>query len=154
MAWAVGASFTARFGIWGAVGPTAILLAAIAVAGDRSAIASRLRPTGHELMLGTAAGVVMAVATHLLFPPATALVPWLRDDVAGVYAQFSAPGVARALLYLPVTAQLHGATGCWGDLLGSGQERPDRVPGEARLSGRLVDPVSGGYGPTGLEGGP
>ncbi|MEN9786942.1 MAG: Type prenyl endopeptidase Rce1-like [Pseudomonadota bacterium] len=101
LAWAAAAAAARVVGVWMAIGPMAVLLAVLtlrAVGGSRTG-APWLRGA---LAWGVPAGGVMVAGTYLLHGPVTAALPWLREDIAGLYAAFDGPGRAFAAVAMPV----------------------------------------------------
>ena len=102
MLWACGAGLSRSFGIWPAVGLTASTLGALAVGLEGGALADALDAAPSKLLLGLVVGCAMAAATFALFPPVTAVLPGIRDDVTHLYVAFGRPGLTVILLLLPV----------------------------------------------------
>ena len=102
IAWAAGAWQARAFGIWPAVGTTAILLGVLALCIDRAALLAALRPDARALRWGLAAGALMTAATYVVYPVFAWIAPFLRGEVADLYLAFGRPGVGVALLALPI----------------------------------------------------
>lgn len=102
IAWAAGAWQARAFGIWPAVGTTAVVLGVLALCLDRAALQAALRPEGRALGWGLAAGAVMTAATYVVYPVFAWIVPFLRGEVADLYLAFGRPGIGAALVALPV----------------------------------------------------
>ncbi len=65
-AWLAAAAITGPLGIWPAIGGAAIALGLAVLLFDRPASTALLQPSPRLVLLGAAAGGVMAVATYLL----------------------------------------------------------------------------------------
>ncbi len=89
-AWIAAAAAARWLGIWIALGGTALALGAVVMALDRAA-RTALRPTPVRILIGAAAGLVLAAGTHLAFPVLARLEPWIARDTALLYAAFRAP---------------------------------------------------------------
>ena len=74
--WLAAAASTGPLGIWVTIGGTAAALGLAVLLFDRPASTALLRPSPRLVLLGAAAGAVMAVATHLLYPPLARVLPW------------------------------------------------------------------------------
>ena len=100
--WAVGAWQSNTFGIWSAVGGTAVLLgiAAVVLEGASLRAALGLRPSA--IGLGLVSGLVMVAATYLLFGPVTQTFPVLLRGVVRLYADFGSISLPAALIALPI----------------------------------------------------
>lgn len=99
--WALGAWQARTFGLWGALGVTAALLAVAVLALEGPAVIgggrhARLWP------LGIAVGLVMVLGTVAVFGPVVTAFPTLFADVSRLYAAFGDPGATSALFLLPV----------------------------------------------------
>ncbi|MEO8481605.1 MAG: CPBP family intramembrane glutamic endopeptidase [Acidobacteriota bacterium] len=99
--WAIGAWEARTYGLWGALGVTAVLLATVVLALEGRAVVGRGR---HARLwpLGIGAGLVMVLGTTALFGPAVRAFPMLFADVSRLYGAFGDPGSPSALLLLPV----------------------------------------------------
>ena len=60
-----------------------------------------LRPSPRLVLLGAAAGVVMAAATYALYPLLARIAPFIGPDAAALYVAFRAPSRVLASLALP-----------------------------------------------------
>lgn len=99
--WALGAWESHAYGIWGALGLSAVLLSATVLALEGRAVIgngqhARLWP------IGIGAGLVMVSGTMVLFGPATTAFPSLLGDVSRLYAAFGDPGSVATMVLLPV----------------------------------------------------
>lgn len=99
--WALGAWESHAYGIWGALGVSAVLLSATVLALEGRAVIGNGR---HARLwpIGIAVGLVMAGGTTVLFGPATTAFPALLGDVSRLYAAFGDPGSLATMLLLPV----------------------------------------------------
>lgn len=82
--------------------------ALIGIAAALTTTRFRTRPQPRWIAAGVAAGLAMALATHILYPVGVALVPGLEARVAALYAELHAPPGPRAaipLLFLVVVAE-------------------------------------------------
>jgi len=99
--WMGGAAAARTFGIWPAVGTTAMVLGCVSLAMRRDVLDDRtglLSGVGY----GVAAGLVMAAGTHVLYGPVTRALPWLVTDIDGLYRAFAGPGRVVAALLMPL----------------------------------------------------
>lgn len=99
--WALGAWESHTYGIWGALGVSAVFLSTIVLALEGRAVMGHGR---HARLwpLGIAAGLVMAAGTTALFRPVTTAFPALFGDVSALYAAFGDRDSVATLLLLPV----------------------------------------------------
>ncbi len=99
--WGWGAWESHVYGIWGALGVSALVLSAVVLALEGRAVVGNGR---HARMspLGVAAGLVMAGGTVALFAPVTTAFPALFGDVARLYEAFGDPGSIATMVLLPV----------------------------------------------------
>ena len=99
--WALGAWESHAYGIWGALGVSAVLLSATVLALEGRAVIGNGR---HARLwpIGIGAGLVMAGGTTALFGPATAAFPALLDDVSRLYAAFGGRGSVATMVLLSV----------------------------------------------------
>jgi len=134
MLWALAAYFSRSLGLWTAVGAMALLLASSALFFERGTLLGR-GPHLRMLLLGGVAGVAMAAVTLGLYGPVTAAVPILEQDVARLYEAFQAPGVAFAVLLMPIVVVCEEIV--WrGAVHGALARRMSWLP--ATLTGTLV----------------
>jgi membrane protease YdiL (CAAX protease family) len=101
LVWAAAAAAARVVGIWAAIGPAAVVLAGVAL----RAWPGRLAGGGSwrdAVTWGVPAGLVMVAGTYLLHGPVTAALPWLREDIAGLYVAFDGPGRLVAAVAMPV----------------------------------------------------
>ena len=99
--WALGAWESHAYGIWGALGVSAVLLSATVLALEGHAVIgngqhARLWP------IGIGAGLVMVSGTTVLFRPVMTAFPTLFGDVSRLYAAFGDRGSVATLVLLPV----------------------------------------------------
>lgn len=101
--WLGAASITGPLGIWSALGGTAVALGVAVLALDRPAPTALLRPSPRLVLVGAAAGGLMAAATYLLYPALARLVPLIATDTAQLYAAFRSPSrVVASMALVPV----------------------------------------------------
>jgi len=78
-------------GIW----PGTALAAVVALAGSwitaRADLGSLLEPTRSDVLWGIGLGVVMALATHLVYLPTVLLAPVVAEQVRSLYGLFNSP---------------------------------------------------------------
>jgi membrane protease YdiL (CAAX protease family) len=100
--WALAAATSSRVGFWIGMGSAALAIGALASFADRSlwrlAVPVRLA----AVLYGAGAGLLMAVAAWVLYPPLALAAPWLSSDKAGLYAEFAALTPIHAALLLPL----------------------------------------------------
>jgi membrane protease YdiL (CAAX protease family) len=99
--WALGAWESHAYGIWGALGVSAVLLSATVLALEGRAVIGNGR---HARLwpIGIGAGLVMAGGTMVLFRPVMTAFPTLFGDVSRLYAAFGDRGSVATILLLPV----------------------------------------------------
>jgi len=101
--WLVASASAGALGIWLALGGASIALGIAVFVLDRAAALRLLRPSARLVLVGAAAGWSMAAATYLLFPVFARALPFIRTDMASLYASFrEPPRVIAALALLPV----------------------------------------------------
>jgi membrane protease YdiL (CAAX protease family) len=98
--WLAAAASTGPLGIWVTIGGTAAALGLAVLLFDRPASTALLRPSPRLVLLGAAAGAVMAVATHLLYPPLARVLPFIATDTTQLYAAFRVPSLVVASVAL------------------------------------------------------
>lgn len=98
--WGAAAASSGRIGVWLALGGAATVLGLTAFVLDRHGFRDLLRPNARLGLLGVAAGVAMAAATHLVYPVLARLVPFIARDAAELYDAFRSPSWAVAALVL------------------------------------------------------
>jgi uncharacterized protein YbjT (DUF2867 family)/membrane protease YdiL (CAAX protease family) len=101
LVWLVGAWASGYFGIWPAVGTTAVLLGVAVIGFEGLGILVRGLHIP-RLILGMVVGLAMAAGTILLFEPVAAAFPALRTDVARLYSAFQSPGALATILMFPL----------------------------------------------------
>ncbi len=95
----------ARFGrgdIYWLVGLHAVLVIGIVVALRGGSLREIARPSGRDILLGVAVGVIMTLATYPAYRAADALVPGLATEVARLYDAASTQTLAIALAWTMV----------------------------------------------------
>ena len=99
--WALGAWESHAYGIWGALGASAVLLSATVLALEGHAVVGNGR---HARLwpIGIGAGLVMAAGTTVLFRPVMTAFPTLFGDVSRLYAAFGDRGSLATMVLLPV----------------------------------------------------
>ena len=103
--WLVAAAGARAVGIWLALGSVAIALAIAIFVRDRRAAVRLLRPSVRSVVVGAVVGWSMAAATYLLYPVLARALPFMRTDLARLYASFRAPPlIIAALALVPVIA--------------------------------------------------
>lgn len=101
--WLVAAASTGPLGIWPSIGGAAIALGVAVMVLDRVAARSLLVPSARLVLIGAAAGGLMAAGTYLLYPLFRRLLPFIATDTARLYASFRGPPpVFATLALLPV----------------------------------------------------
>lgn len=100
VAWLAAAASTGPLGIWSALGGTAVALGLAVLFFDRPASTALLQPRSKLVLLGAAAGGLMAVATHLLYPLFARVLPFVATDTAQLYSAFRAPSLVVASVAL------------------------------------------------------
>ena len=98
--WLAAAASTGPLGIWVAIGGTAAALGLAVLLFDRPASTALLQPSPRLVLLGAAAGGVMAAATYLLYPLLARILPFIATDTTQLYAAFRAPSLVVASLAL------------------------------------------------------
>ena len=99
-AWLAAAAITGPLGIWPVIGGAAIALGLAVLLFDRPASTALLQPSPWLILLGAAAGSVMAGATYLLYPLFARMFPFIVTDTAQLYAAFRAPSLVVASVAL------------------------------------------------------
>lgn len=103
VAWVAAAASARTVGIWQAMGGAAVVLGLAVLVRERAAARPALSPRPALLLLGAAAGVAMAAATHLAYPLLAGVDPFVARDTALLYAAFRVPpGLLAALALAPV----------------------------------------------------
>ncbi len=103
--WLVASASARAVGIWLALGGAAVVLGAAILVREPRAALRLLRPSARLVAVGAVVGWAMAAATYLLYPVLARALPFLRADMARLYASFRAPPMAiAALALLPVIA--------------------------------------------------
>ena len=101
--WLVASASARAVGAWVALGGASVVLGTAVFARDRAAALELVRPSARLVLAGAAAGWSMAAATYLLYPVFARVLPFIRADMASLYASFRAlPRVIAALALLPV----------------------------------------------------
>ena len=101
--WLAAAAMTGPLGIWLAIGGAAIALGLAVLVFQRPASAALLQPSARRVLLGAAAGGVMAVATYVLYPLFARILPFIATDTTRLYAAFRAPSfVVASVALVPI----------------------------------------------------
>lgn len=98
--WVIAAASTGPLGIWLAIGGSAVALGVAVLVFDRPAASRLLQPSPPLVLLGAAAGGVLAAFTYLLYPVLARLAPFIATDTARLYAAFRAPSLVIATVAL------------------------------------------------------
>ena len=99
-AWLVAAACARLIGIWLAIGVTSAVLGTVVFVLDRRAAGKLLRPSPVLILLGVAAGGLMALATRLAYPVVSHRFPFIVADTARLYASFRGPSSFIAIAAL------------------------------------------------------
>lgn len=100
--WALGAWLSRDFGIWLAIGSTAVFLGGIASCLDGRALIASLRGEPRPLAIGALTGLAMIVATQLAFTPLATALPVLASGTRELYGAFAEAGPWVLFVALPV----------------------------------------------------
>jgi hypothetical protein len=98
--WVIAAASTGPLGIWLAIGGSAVTLGVAVLVFDGPAASRLLQPSPRLVLLGAAAGGVMAAVTYLLYPVLARFAPFIATDTARLYAAFRAPSLLIASVAL------------------------------------------------------
>ena len=98
--WVIAAASTGPLGIWLAIGGSAVALGVAVLVFDRPAARRLLQPSPRLVLLGAAAGGVMAAVTYLLYPVLARFAPFIATDTARLYAAFRATSLLIASVAL------------------------------------------------------
>lgn len=98
--WLAAAASTGPLGIWSAIGGAAVALGIAVLLFDRPASTAQLQSSPRLILLGAAAGGLMAAATYLLYPVLARFLPFIATDTAQLYAAFRAPSLVVASVAL------------------------------------------------------
>jgi len=98
LAFVAGVATSGSDWLWPAMAAVGAGTAALAWRADRIRLAALLRPDLRSIATGLAAGAVMVVATHVLYPIAAATFPGLEPNVALLYRPLAAPPGPTAAL--------------------------------------------------------
>ena len=124
LAFCVAMGLRAHLNIWlgtGGAAVTALLLLRLVPNADRS---TTWNATGRNALIGIGVGVAMSLATWLLYPVSTELVPEIRTEVTKLYAllrQAPGPVAAFPVLVLVVLAEERVWRGLAIDVFGKPQ---------------------------------
>jgi membrane protease YdiL (CAAX protease family) len=102
LVWALGAWQSRTFGLWLAIGSTAIFLGVVALCLDGRAIVASLRCEPRPLAIGAVVGLGMVVATQLVFTPLAVALPALVSGTRELYGAFGEIGPWAAFVLLPL----------------------------------------------------
>jgi membrane protease YdiL (CAAX protease family) len=100
--WALGAWQSHTFGIWLAIGSTAIFLGVVASCLDGKALVASLRCEPRPLAFGAVVGLGMIVATKLVFTPLAVVLPVLASGTRELYGAFGEIGPWAPFALLPL----------------------------------------------------
>ncbi len=127
--WAIAAASAGPLGIWLAIGGAAVALGGAVWVFDRAAAREILQPSPRLVLLGAAAGGLMAAVTYLLYPVLARIAPFIATDTARLYSAFRAPSLVVASIALApvilgeelvwrgvVQAALVRRLGAWGGI--------------------------------------
>lgn len=98
--WLAAAASTGLLGIWSAIGGAAVALGLASLLFGRAALRALVQPSPRLVVLGAAAGSVMAAATYFLYPLLASLLPSIANDITRLYAAFRAPSLVVASIAL------------------------------------------------------
>jgi membrane protease YdiL (CAAX protease family) len=98
--WVIAVANTGSLGIWLAIGGSAVALGVAVLVFDRPAAIRLLQPSPRLVLLGAAAGGVMAAVTYLLYPVLARIAPFIATDTARLYAAFREPSLLIASVAL------------------------------------------------------
>lgn len=99
-AWTLAALAARPLGPWPTMGAAALVLGTLCLVAGGPRLRHALRPRRVPLLAGSLLGIVGVVVTHLAYPPAAALVPYVLDSTTLLYAAFRVPPLAVASLAL------------------------------------------------------
>jgi membrane protease YdiL (CAAX protease family) len=102
LVWALGASQSHTFGLWLALGSTAIFLGVVATGLDGRALVASLRCQPRALAIGAVVGLGMIVATKLVFASLAVALPVLLSGTRELYGAFGEIGPWAPFLLLPL----------------------------------------------------
>ena len=104
LVWLTGAAFSRHVGIWPGIGGAALLLAGLLLILRPRPLTDALGrpPWAPALGLGAAAGILMTLATYVLYPLGVRLFPALAGETSTLYAAFGPPTPARIFLLITV----------------------------------------------------
>lgn len=98
--WLLASLISGFVGALPAIGAAAILLGSTIVWHDRQKAIALLKPRPKLVLLGFTTGFFMMAATYLLFPLFVMYLPFIKDDVAHLYALFREPPLMLVVLLL------------------------------------------------------
>ncbi len=98
--WVAAVVAAGSIGIWLAIGGASIGLGIAVLALDWPGSREILRPSTRLILIGAAAGGLMAAATYVLYPVAARMTPVIANDTAILYSAFRGPSPAVASLVL------------------------------------------------------
>jgi len=102
LVWALGASQSHTFGLWLAIGSTAIFLGVVATYLDGRALVASVRCESRPLAIGAVVGFGMIVATKLVFTSLAVVLPELVSGTRELYGAFGEIGPWAAFVLLPL----------------------------------------------------
>ena len=105
---ALSLALRAHVNVWLTIGASAVLLLATTTLGRGELPLWGKFPPARAIAVGVGAGGLMALVTHLAYPPVAELVPSIATEVGGLYAdlrQTPGPVLGAPLLLLAVAAE-------------------------------------------------
>ena len=101
--WLVGAALGAVYGLWLALGSTAILVGALVLALQHRSLVTCFRFRIIDLVVGVCGGFVMVLASRALFTPVSNAYPFVKVDAATLYAALEGKSsILYAMLIVPI----------------------------------------------------
>ena len=102
LVWALGAWQSRTFGLWLAIGSTAVFLGVVASFVEGRALVASLRCEPRPLAIGAGFGLGMIVATKLVFTPLAVVLPGLVGGTRELYGAFGGIGPWAPFVLLPL----------------------------------------------------
>jgi membrane protease YdiL (CAAX protease family) len=100
VAWLAAAASSGALGIWRAMGGAAVALGLAVLLLGRPTWTGLLRPSPRLMLLGAAAGGLMAIVTYLVYPLLARILPYIATDTTALYAAFREPSLLVASVAL------------------------------------------------------